>query len=62
MNLNLKQRKEVADFSSGDDSYVYGDERQSFKTPVSERIRLESTSVLYSKSLYPLSLGIHDEE
>lgn len=62
VHLNLNQRKEVADFSSGDDSYDYGEERQSFKTPVSERIRLESTSVFYSKSVYPISLGIHDDE
>lgn len=40
----------------------YLDDKLSFKTPVSDRIRLESTSVLYSKSFYPLSLGIHEDE
>ena len=49
--------------SSGEDSDCdYGNEKRSFKTPVSDRIKLESTSVLYSKSVYPLSLGIHEED
>lgn len=43
------------------DYYDYENEN-SLKTPVSDRIRLESTSVLYSKSMYPLSLGVRDDE
>ena len=64
----LRQRKEIKGISTSsddedDDMYMdYGNENMSLKTPVSDRIKLESTSVLYSKSMYPLSLGIHDEE
>lgn len=61
-DLNLRKREDVSFSSDDDDSDGYGHERQSFKTPVSDRIRLESTSVFYSKSVYPLSLGIHDDE
>lgn len=59
----LRKRKDIASLSSNEDEdNDYGNEKLSFKTPVSDRIRLESTSVLYSKSMYPLSLGIHDED
>jgi len=58
----LIKRKDIEDYSSNEDNEMdYGADMKSFKTPVSDRIRLESTSVLYSKSVYPLSLGIHDE-
>ncbi|CDW89605.1 major facilitator superfamily protein [Stylonychia lemnae] len=60
----MRSRRKVASISSvGEDSDdEYGTEKRSFKTPVSDRIKLESTSVLYSKSVYPLSLGIHEED
>lgn len=34
-------------------------DRASSRTPLSERLRLESISVFYSKSLYPTSLGLY---
>jgi len=36
--------------------------RVSLKTPASERLKLESMSALFSKSFYPISLGIAGDE
>lgn len=34
----------------------------SVRTPLSERLRLESISVFYSKSIYPTSLGLYYDD
>jgi hypothetical protein len=59
----------VMDMSSEDDdseddnhNYQYGvDSSKVFKTPLSDRIMMDS-SMIYSKSVYPISLGMHDDE
>lgn len=63
----LRKRNEfrgmTSDSSEDEEQDYYDYENENcLKTPVSDRIRLESTSVLYSKSMYPLSLGVRDDE
>jgi hypothetical protein len=58
-NLNVNLTDEDEEESEQDGEM----ERMSFKTPVSERLKLESMSVFYSKGLYPISLGmIHEQD
>jgi hypothetical protein len=62
----LKKRKnmDLSFLSDNDDEDREDDDddNRSFKTPVSERLKLESMSIFYSKSVYPTSLGIRDDE
>jgi hypothetical protein len=63
----LRKRKDLnLSFLSDDDdvdNYDSSDEdKQSYRTPVSERLKLESMSVFYSKHIFPVSLGrVQDE-
>lgn len=55
IDINFLTEGVENDFENLDDS-------RSYRTPLSERMMLESISVLYSKSFYPTSLGLHLEE
>lgn len=45
--------EEAEDFSDDEN-----EEQMKYKTPASEKLKLESMSVFYSKGLYPTSLGM----
>jgi hypothetical protein len=45
-------------YADDEDSEEDDMDREDYKTPASEKLKLESMSVFYSKGLYPTSLGL----
>lgn len=56
--LIKKDKNNTHMFAEDDDDYEEEDEYENYKTPISEKLKLESMSVFYSKGLYPTSLGM----
>ena len=60
----LRKRKRVDSDSDEDEEFMLRneDEYSVFKTPGSERLKLESMSMLLSRSIIPTSLALFKEE
>lgn len=64
----MRKRKDIAydvydeEYVDNEDDERYGEDTNSLKTPVSERLKQESMSIFYSKTMYPTSLGIIQDE